>query len=108
MIRDDAVLTILQALTARKNPKADDDFKMAAKLANWGLHDEAVRGLRECERFIRSNKRPLVRGAVGLHASFTVSDSTIREAGDLCRSLGATWNRAFRRQPPWISAGCYG
>ena len=50
--------------------------------------DEAVRGLRECERFIRSNRRPLVRGAVGLHASFTVSDDTIREAGDLCRSLG--------------------
>ncbi|MGZ7031406.1 MAG: amidohydrolase family protein [Thermoanaerobaculia bacterium] len=54
---------------------------------NFG-RDEAVRGLRECERFIRSNRRPLVRGAVGLHASFTVSDDTIREAGDLCRSLG--------------------
>ncbi|MGZ8709616.1 MAG: molybdopterin cofactor-binding domain-containing protein, partial [Thermoanaerobaculia bacterium] len=54
---------------------------------NFG-RDEAVRGLRECERFIRSNHRPLVRGAVGLHASFTVSDETIREAGDLCRSLG--------------------
>lgn len=54
---------------------------------NFG-RDEAVRGLRECERFIRSNRRPLVRGAIGLHASFTVSDDTIREAGDLCRSLG--------------------
>ncbi len=54
---------------------------------NFG-RDEAARGLRECERFIRSNRRPLVRGAVGLHASFTVSDDTIREAGDLCRSLG--------------------
>ncbi|MEO8033164.1 MAG: amidohydrolase family protein, partial [Acidobacteriota bacterium] len=49
---------------------------------------EAVRGLSECQRFIRSNRRPLVRGAIGLHASFTVSDSTIREAGDLCRTLG--------------------
>ena len=28
------------------------------------------------------------RGVVGLHASFTVSDETIREAGDLCRELG--------------------
>ena len=54
---------------------------------NFG-RDEAVRGLRECDRFIRSNRRPLVRGAVGLHASFTVSDDTIREAGDLCRTLG--------------------
>jgi cytosine/adenosine deaminase-related metal-dependent hydrolase len=54
---------------------------------NFG-REEAVRGLRECERFIRSNRRTLVRGAVGLHASFTVSDETIREAGDLCRALG--------------------
>jgi len=54
---------------------------------NFG-RGEAVRGLRECARFIRSNRRPLVRGAVGLHASFTVSDDTIREAGDLCRELG--------------------
>jgi cytosine/adenosine deaminase-related metal-dependent hydrolase len=50
---------------------------------------EAARGLAECRRFIRDNRRPLVRGVVGLHASFTVSDETIREAGDLCRELGA-------------------
>jgi cytosine/adenosine deaminase-related metal-dependent hydrolase len=49
--------------------------------------DEATRGLAECRRFIRSNRRPLVRGVVGLHASFTVSDDTIREAGDMCREL---------------------
>jgi cytosine/adenosine deaminase-related metal-dependent hydrolase len=49
---------------------------------------EARRGLEECRRFILSNRRPLVRGVVGLHASFTVSDDTIREAGDLCRELG--------------------
>lgn len=49
---------------------------------------EARRGLEECRRFILSNRRPLVRGVVGLHASFTVSDDTIREAGNLCRELG--------------------
>jgi cytosine/adenosine deaminase-related metal-dependent hydrolase len=49
---------------------------------------EARRGLEECRRFIVSNRRSLVRGVVGLHASFTVSDETIREAGDLCRELG--------------------
>jgi cytosine/adenosine deaminase-related metal-dependent hydrolase len=49
---------------------------------------EARRGLEECRRFILANRRPLVRGLVGLHASFTVSDDTIREAGDLCRELG--------------------
>jgi len=54
-----------------------------------GGRAEARRGLAECRRFILSNRRPLVRGAVGLHASFTVSDETVREAGDLCRELGA-------------------
>jgi cytosine/adenosine deaminase-related metal-dependent hydrolase len=49
--------------------------------------EEATRGLAECRRFIRSNSRPLVRGVIGLHASFTVSDDTIREAGDMCREL---------------------
>lgn len=52
-----------------------------------GGREEARRGLAECRRFIRDNERPLVRGAVGLHASFTVSDETIREAGELCREL---------------------
>jgi cytosine/adenosine deaminase-related metal-dependent hydrolase len=54
-----------------------------------GGRDEARRGLAECRRFILANRRPLVRGAVGLHASFTVSDDTIREAATLCRDLGA-------------------
>ena len=53
-----------------------------------GGREEARRGLAECRRFIDSNRRPLVKGVVGLHASFTVSDETIREAGDLCRELG--------------------
>lgn len=51
-------------------------------------HDEARRGLEECRRFVRSNRRRLVRGAVGLHASFTVSDDTIGRAGELCEQLG--------------------
>ncbi len=52
-----------------------------------GGRDEARRGLAECRRFILSNKRALVRGAVGLHAAFTVSDATIAEAGAMCRDL---------------------
>jgi cytosine/adenosine deaminase-related metal-dependent hydrolase len=47
--------------------------------------DEARRGLDECRRVPASS---LVRGAVGLHASFTVSDDAIREAGELARALG--------------------
>lgn len=54
---------------------------------NGGRH-EAHCGLAECRRFILDNRRPLVRGVVGLHATFTVSDDTIREAGGLCRDLG--------------------
>jgi cytosine/adenosine deaminase-related metal-dependent hydrolase len=54
-----------------------------------GGRDEARRGLAECRRFILSNRRPLVRGAIGLHASFTVSDQTVREAAALCHDLGA-------------------
>ncbi len=53
---------------------------------NGGL-DEARRGLAECKRFIESNQRPLVRGVVGLHASFTASDETLRAAGAMAREL---------------------
>ncbi|MBI3373882.1 MAG: amidohydrolase family protein [Betaproteobacteria bacterium] len=52
-----------------------------------GGRDEGRRGLAECRRFIESNTRSLVRGVVGLHASFTVSDETVREAAALCREL---------------------
>ena len=51
---------------------------------NFG-RDEARRGLAECRRVAAS---PLVRGLIGLHASFTVSDDTVRAAGDLARELG--------------------
>ncbi len=52
-----------------------------------GGREEGRRGLDECRRFIETNSRPLVRGVVGLHASFTVSDDTVREAAALCRAL---------------------
>jgi cytosine/adenosine deaminase-related metal-dependent hydrolase len=51
---------------------------------NFG-RDEARRGLAECASL--SDGR-LVQGLVGLHAGFTVSDQTIRDAGDLARSRG--------------------
>ena len=52
-----------------------------------GGREEAQRGLLECRRFIRDNTRPTVRGVVALHAAFTVSDETVRQAGELCREL---------------------
>jgi len=54
-----------------------------------GGRAEARRGLAECRRFLAGNSRRLVRGAVGLHACFTVSDETIAEAGALCRDFDA-------------------
>ena len=54
---------------------------------NFG-RKEAQRGLDECARFISENKRAAVYGVVALHASFTVSDDTIRQAGELARELG--------------------
>lgn len=60
-----------------------------------GGREEGRRGLAECRRFIQAGGADLaahepgglVRGMVGLHASFTVSDDTVREAGELCREL---------------------
>lgn len=54
-----------------------------------GGRDEARRGLDECERFLRSNARPTQVGALALHASFTVSDDTVRDAAARCRALAA-------------------
>jgi len=53
-----------------------------------GGREEARRGLEECARFARANERALVRGAVGVHAGFTVSDATLVEAAELARELG--------------------
>ncbi len=48
---------------------------------------EAEAGLAECRRFLGENDRPLVRGVVGLHASFTVGDESLQEAAELCREF---------------------
>ena len=40
-------------------------------------------------------------GLVGLHASFTVSDRTIREAGELCSELDAkSFTSTWRKTEP--------
>jgi cytosine/adenosine deaminase-related metal-dependent hydrolase len=71
---------------------ACDEFGVPAVLCYGaternGGPEEARRGLDECRRFILANRRPRIAGVVGLHASFTVSDDTIRRAGALCREL---------------------
>lgn len=54
-----------------------------------GGASEAQRGLDECRRFLDRKQRSTIVGAVGLHASFTVSDETLASAGALCAELGA-------------------
>jgi cytosine/adenosine deaminase-related metal-dependent hydrolase len=48
-----------------------------------GGPDEGRRGLEECRRFARENRRPLVTPLSALHASFTVGDDTVRRAAEL-------------------------
>ena len=57
-----------------------------------GGAEEAQRGLAENERFLQrcaADPRGLLRGAVGVHASFTVSDDSLRAAGALAREYDA-------------------
>ena len=50
--------------------------------------EEGKEGLEECRAAVRTGYRDTIRCMVGLHASFTVSDRLITEAGELCRELG--------------------
>lgn len=52
-----------------------------------GGPEEAARGLRESARFARARRSGIVRGAIGVHASVTVSDATLRRVGELAREL---------------------
>jgi cytosine/adenosine deaminase-related metal-dependent hydrolase len=47
--------------------------------------EEAEQGLAECRRFALTTRHPRLRGLIGLHASFTVSNETLDEAAALCR-----------------------
>jgi putative selenium metabolism protein SsnA len=46
-------------------------------------------GIAENVRFLESNDRPLIRGMVGAHASFTIGDKTMEELVACARGLGA-------------------
>jgi 5-methylthioadenosine/S-adenosylhomocysteine deaminase len=52
-------------------------------------HAEGERGVEEDIRFIRKAKKGRCSGMLSLHASFTLSDSLIREAAARARELGA-------------------
>ncbi len=44
-------------------------------------------GLSENERFIRQNRRPLLAGTIGAHASFTLGDETLARLAELADTL---------------------
>ncbi len=50
-----------------------------------GGEEEGQAGLAECDRFLSGPLHNRVRALVGLHASFTVSDRTLRDAAALAR-----------------------
>lgn len=50
---------------------------------------QALEGIRENVRFIERNRNSLVSAAFGLHASFTLSDKTLRQCVEANQSLGA-------------------
>lgn len=54
-----------------------------------GGRAEALSGLAENERFLKTNRRNNLKGLVGIHAGFTVSDETLRDAGRLCRDYNS-------------------
>lgn len=54
---------------------------------NYGKN-EGKRGIDECVRFVKENKRPLVKGTMGLHAQFTCSEETIKYCGEKARETG--------------------
>lgn len=53
-----------------------------------GKRAEAKAGLAECARLARRAHSSRILPMVALHASFTVSDETVREAGALAKELG--------------------
>ena len=80
----DGSLDVLAAACAR--------FAMPAVLCYGaternGGRAEAWAGLAECARLARTAP-PGIKVAIGLHASFTVSDDTVAEAAALARELG--------------------
>jgi cytosine/adenosine deaminase-related metal-dependent hydrolase len=73
---------------------ACDEFGIRALLCYGATErnagrEEAEQGLAECRRFSLTNRRPRVKGLIGLHASFTVSNETLDEAAILCRETGS-------------------
>jgi putative selenium metabolism protein SsnA len=58
------------------------------EVTDRGGTERRMAGIRENERFIRGNRRPLAAGLVGAHASFTLEDETLEQLTGVAASLG--------------------
>jgi putative selenium metabolism protein SsnA len=50
--------------------------------------ERGIAGVAENERFLKTNERPLIRGMVGAHASFTIGRQTMQRLVSAARDLG--------------------
>lgn len=57
------------------------------EVTDRGGPEKSRAGLDENRRFLESNARPLIRGMVGAHASFTLEDGTLRQLAELAGTL---------------------
>lgn len=56
------------------------------ELTDRGGEKERDLGLQENEDFLQSSKNPLLRGLIGAHASFTLSDASLAACGELAKA----------------------
>ncbi|MFH1415235.1 MAG: putative aminohydrolase SsnA [Elusimicrobiota bacterium] len=73
--------------------KAVEEIGMKAVLC-LGTSDrygKGARGIEENERFLRKDS-PNIKGMIGLHASFTVEDNTLRRSAELAEEFGVGIN----------------
>jgi putative selenium metabolism protein SsnA len=81
----DGSLDILADAVAQAGARA----VVCYEVTDRGGEQRSRAGLRENERFLRENHRPLVRGMVGAHASFTLEDTTLERLAVLRRDTSA-------------------
>ncbi|MGQ9515920.1 MAG: putative aminohydrolase SsnA [Anaerolineae bacterium] len=83
----DGTLDLIAETTSRAGVRACLCYEVSDRDGS----EAAKAGIRENARFIRrcqSQPSPLLAGMMGLHASFTLSDQTLREAVETARELG--------------------
>ncbi len=81
----DGSLSVLKDAFMKAGIRALVCFEASCRLG----HDRAVKSVKENERFIKEDETDTVKGVVGLHANFTVSDEIL----GLSRDVGEKYGR---------------